>query len=193
MDKTILCRKCGGPHFTIKCGKEKKEEPIKSESVNDLEPESSGDKGKYNKDSGDKGKYNKDSGDKNKYNKDSGDKGKYNKDSKPYGEKKYFKVTYRVKLSELPTNMSEEELMDMTTDWGHIVRIKLLIYEESSTAYIDFGYEDEAIYFVEAIDKTSFEYKILSACRVDSYKAESKDSSTTNSNTPYSNKYYKQK
>ena len=23
-ENKILCRKCGGPHFTIKCGKEKK-------------------------------------------------------------------------------------------------------------------------------------------------------------------------
>lgn len=68
--------------------------------------------------------------------------------------------------------MSEEELMELTTDWGHIVRIKLLIYEESSTAYIDFGYEDEAEYFVEAIDKTPFEYRMISACRVESFRAD---------------------
>jgi len=71
--------------------------------------------------------------------------------------------------------MTEEELMELTTNWGHIVRIKLLVYEENSTAYIDFGYEDEAEYFVEAIDKTPFEHRIISACRVESYKSDNKN------------------
>ena len=26
VEHKVLCRKCGGPHFTIKCGKEKTEE-----------------------------------------------------------------------------------------------------------------------------------------------------------------------
>jgi len=48
----------------------------------------------------------------------------------------------------------------------------LLVYEESATAYIDFGYEDEADYFVEALDKTPFEYRMLTACRVESYRTD---------------------
>ena len=45
--------------------------------------------------------------------------------------------------------------------WGHIIKIRLNAYEESSTAYIEFGYEDEANYFVKALDKTPFDYLLL--------------------------------
>ena len=161
-ENKVVCRKCGGPHFTIKCGKEKKEEPIKTEQNNVKQVEEKPKElQKSHKES-----THFDSKWKDSKNKDE------DKEIKQRGERKYFKVTYRVKLSELPTDMSEEELMEMTTDWGHIVRIKLLEYEESSTAYIDFGYEDEAEYFVEAIDKTPFEYRVLTACRVESFRTE---------------------
>jgi hypothetical protein len=59
--------------------------------------------------------------------------------------------------------MTEEEMMELTCDWGNVIRVKVLNYEESSVAYIDFGYMDEANYFIEAIDKTPFEYLILAA------------------------------
>ena len=68
--------------------------------------------------------------------------------------------------------MTESEIMELTTDWGHIIRIKLLIYEESSCAYIDFGYENEANYFVDSINKTPFEHRVLTACRVDSVRVD---------------------
>jgi len=83
--------------------------------------------------------------------------------------KQYFKTTYRVKISDLPVDMTEEEMMELTCEWGHIVRIKVLNYNDSSVSYIDFGYEDEANYFIKAIDKTPFELILISASRVDSY------------------------
>lgn len=171
-ENKVICRKCGGPHFTIKCGKEKKEEPVKSQPTPTQSVEDKQDiKEKSTKELNKTSKENSHSnGDFKQRNKDFSD----DKEHKPRGERKYFKVTYRVKLSELPTDMTEEELMEMTTDWGHIVRIKLLVYEESATAYIDFGYEDEADYFVEAIDKTPFEYRMLTACRVESFKTDKK-------------------
>jgi hypothetical protein len=132
-EHTIKCRKCNGPHLTIKCGREKKE------IVQEQLPEK----------------------------RDYCEKRDY-VEKRDYTKKRFFKVTYRVKLSELPIDMTESELYKLTTDWGHIVKIKLLVYNESSCAYIDFGYENEANYFVESIDKTPFEYKLLFASRVDS-------------------------
>ena len=133
----IICRKCGGPHFTIKCGKEKTEEKkdivIETEKNNTYKTE------------------------------------KYNNNFEKKERKQYFKTTYRVKISELPIDMTDEEMMELTSEWGHIVRIKVLNYNESSVAYVDFGYEDEAEYFIKAIDKTPFEMILLSATRVDSY------------------------
>ena len=128
----IICRKCGGPHFTIKCGKEKKEEIIEVEKNITYKTE------------------------------------KYNNFEKK-DRKQYFKTTYRVKISDLPVDMTEEEMMELTSEWGHIVRLKVLNYNESSVSYVDFGYEDEADYFIKAIDKTPFELILISATRVDSH------------------------
>jgi hypothetical protein len=158
----IICRKCGGPHFTIKCGKEVIPviEPIVTEPV--IEPQITGPVTEPRKrfDLNRKQEHNTDT----KYNNTDT---KYNKHNKH--EKYYSRVTYRVKLSELPRDMSEEELMELTSDWGHIVKLKVINYDENSVAYIDFGFEDESKYFIEAIDKTPFESLLLSATRVDSY------------------------
>ena len=133
----IICRKCGGPHFTIKCGKEKTEEKkdivIETEKNNTYKNE------------------------------------KYNNNFEKKERKQYFKTTYRVKISELPIDMTDEEMMELTSEWGHIVRIKVLNYNDSSVSYIDFGYKDEADYFIKAIDKTPFELILISVTRVDSY------------------------
>jgi len=137
----IICRKCGGPHFTIKCGKEKVIDPI----IKPLEKEPENNHPTQNLP-------------------------KVNFIDKPIKRERYHsKVTYRVKLSELPRDVSEEELMELTSEWGHIVKIKVINYDENSVAYIDFGFEDEATYFIEAIDKTPFESLLLSATRVESY------------------------
>ena len=45
-------------------------------------------------------------------------------------------------------------------------KIKLVSAGDTTTAYIDFGYKEEAEYFVSAIDKTPFDYRILSACLI---------------------------
>jgi hypothetical protein len=176
MENKVLCRKCGGPHFTIKCGKEKKEEPVKVES--DIKPQHTDTR----TNNSDREYKHRDNGDREYKHRDNGDKKEYeDRENRPRGDRKYFKTTYRVKLSELPLDMSEEELMELTTDWGHIVRIKLLVYTDNSTAYIDFGYEDEADYFVEAIDKTPLEYKLLTACRVESFRADKPNENSTES------------
>ncbi len=164
-ENKVICRKCGGPHFTIKCGKEKTELVPAPAQIGPMEKQE-----KHNQ--ANQTNQTKPNEKVVKYSSNKPSQDNMEQEFRPRQEKKYFKVTFRVKLSELPTDMTEEELMEMTTDWGHIVRIKLLVYEESSTAYIDFGYEDEADYFVEAIDKTPFEFRVISACRVESFRVE---------------------
>lgn len=141
-ENKVTCRKCGGPHFTIKCGKEKKpEEPVTVtiSTVNDNKPLEKNNKTKFVK---------------SEY-----------KDRKPF-----FKTTYRVKITDLPTNMTEEEMMELTCDWGHVVRIRVNNYYESSTAYIDFSIEEQAEYFIKAINKTPFDSMIITAQRVESVR-----------------------
>ena len=128
----IKCRKCGGPHFTIKCGKEIKPNNILN-SIN------------YDEDN-------------TNYSK---------KNSNIENNKKYNKKTYTVKISELPYDITEKELMELTYDWGNIIKIKVLNYQENSAAYIDFKYEEQANYFVKALHKTIFEYLLINVMRVD--------------------------
>jgi len=172
---TLVCRKCGGPHLTMKCGKDKvvvEEKPIeyKRKTYSELRNEFN----KKNPDMQEEKSSSKalDTQPKLEIRIDSEQPVYVNKEKNiNYNEfverdrnhRHHFKTTFRVKLSNLPTDMTEEEMMELTCDWGNVIRVKVLNYEESSVAYIDFGYMDEANYFIEAIDKTPFEYLILAA------------------------------
>lgn len=123
MTSHINCRKCGGPHFTIKCDKDKKTE-IKHNNIkyNDIKDE--------NKDK------------KNKY------------------------ITYRVKISELPSDLTEKEMMEQLYEWGDIVRLKVLNHSDISIVFIDFKFEAQADYFVKALNKTDYDHHIISVSRI---------------------------
>lgn len=157
--KSVVCRKCGGPHFTIKCGKEKKvEEPI----VKSLENNKKNDITIENEPCEKVKTISQATLDKkskiflsNEINKN---KQNYNRP--------VFKNRYKVKIAELPLDMTNEEMMELTFDWGYILNIKVLNYEDKSVAYIDFGYEDQADYFVKALDKTPFDYLLLNVSRI---------------------------
>ena len=141
----IICRKCGGEHLTIKCGREL-ETTIVKEIKQDTPKQDS-----YKQDSSKQDSYKQDS---------------YKQDykSREYSQfkHKYSKV-YTVKLSDLPIDISEPELYELLENWGHITKVRVLMYEDNSSAYIDFCSIDEASYFVRAIHKTPFDSFIISA------------------------------
>lgn len=154
----IICRKCGGPHFTIKCGKTTVPEPtvvpVVASAPNIVEHTVDTLSSKETKSSA---------------------KSTLDKKSEERSERferperrQYFKQTYRVKLGDLPVDMSEQEMMELTSDWGHVAKIRVINYEDASVSYIDFGYEDEADYFVKALDRTPFDHYIITAQRVES-------------------------
>jgi len=125
----LVCRKCGGSHLTIKCGRLQND---KQNVSNQLPSKQIFENKKYN----------------------------FHTDIKK-------NKIYGIKISNLPNNMTNEELMELTSNWGHIVRLKVLNYEETSCAYISFAFEDEAKYFVKALDKTPFEYQILNVVQTE--------------------------
>jgi len=157
-ETNLKCRKCGGAHFTIKCGKEKNPEIIIESNIKQNDNDNKQNNNDYKQ---------------NKKQIDIDDKKQYGfKKSENNFRNKFQstnKITYRVKLSELPNDMTEEEMLELTSEWGHIIKVKVINYDENSVAYIDFGFEDEAKYFIEAIDKTPFESLLLSASQVESY------------------------
>lgn len=72
-----------------------------------------------------------------------------------------IKKLYKVKMTNLPVDFFEEELRDLLSDWGDLARLKVLNYEESSTAYIEFYKEDQIDYLIKALHKTPFDNRII--------------------------------
>jgi ribosomal protein L15 len=154
MDNKIVCRKCQGNHLTIKCGKEES----KLDKLTEIKPEENEKKIYIQRNSYDR--ENKQPYDKpyDRENKQPYDR--ENKEHKPY--RKFGKV----KMTNLPPDVTQEEMLELTYDWGMIARLTTVNHDENSNVYIDFKSEDMADYFVKALDRTPFEYRILSVERI---------------------------
>jgi hypothetical protein len=128
MASLIKCRKCGGPHVTLKCGKEKQD--LNTVLENTFTPKQT-----YNN----------------------------NTHSMSYRIDKRKIVV--IKISNLPQDITVPELNELVSEWGKIGRINISNYD-NTTCYIDFYFEDEANYFIKAIDKTPFDNLILNVEKV---------------------------
>ena len=177
----LVCRKCQGSHLTIKCGKENKsviESKILEYNNHIDEKRGKGGKSSFydNSESNFKDGDNK-SGFRD--NPESNFRGRDNKSGKgSKGGKGGFydnsesdvkherRPLHKVKISNLPFDMSEEELNELLYEWGHVVRLRLLNYESNSTAYIEFKDKEAADYIVKALDKTPFEHIMLDVERL---------------------------
>ena len=142
----IVCRKCGGDHLTIKCGKTKDEKPVEEKPIEKQE--------NNNQEKLEETKEN---------NNNNQEKLEDNKETRRYEQR----VSYRVKVSELPNDITEDEMMELCNNWGYITKLKIINYEDTSVSYIDFNKEECADYFVEALHRTPFEHLILNVTRVE--------------------------
>jgi len=147
MNNKIICRKCGGEHLTIKCGKDVPVPIIDKEIITSTESKP------Y------KPEFNRNDFDRKDFDRKDFDRKDYRQKPRNYDKSKLSTV----KLSDLPLDTTEPELYELLQDWGHIVKVKVLSYNECNVAYIDFIYNEEAVYFIEAIDKTPFDRFIISA------------------------------
>ena len=130
----LKCRKCGGPHVTLKCGKDKQDlETILDNKF--LLPKKEETKREDNNHRHDNHKHN-------------------------YSERIDKRKIITVRISNLPSDITVPELNNLVGEWGKIGRINLNNYD-NTTCYIDFYFKDEADYFVKAIDKTRFDNVIL--------------------------------
>jgi hypothetical protein len=127
MSNNIVCRKCGGNHFTTKCGRD-------NSTVEAIAPS---DRQTFNKD-------------------------KFNNNKKKEN-------IFRVQISNLPLDMSDNEMKELLYNWGEITKIKVINYEESSVAYIDFKYKEQSEHFINALDKTFFDNNTIYTNAVKSY------------------------
>jgi hypothetical protein len=127
----LKCRKCSGPHVTLKCGKDKQDlEAILDNKFSLPKREETKREDNYNN---------------HKHN---------------YSERIDKRKIVTVRISNLPFDITVPELNYLVGEWGKIGRINLNNYD-NTTCYIDFYFKDEADYFVKAIDKTIFENLIL--------------------------------
>ena len=143
----IICRKCKGNHLTIKCGKD---------GANTIEKLMEVETPKQIDITSDKSTYK--TSEKTNYKTSDNTKTTYQTEDKPYFKREFNRDTKygKAKITNLPTDLSEEDLLELLYEWGTVKRLKVLNYSESSTAYIDFRNEEEVDYFIKALDKTPF-------------------------------------
>ena len=99
-----------------------------------------------------------------------GERKPYDGERKPYdGERKPYekKINFKVKINNLPSDISKEELYELCNDWGNIKYINVNGYKDESVAFIEFREEDQCKYFIEALDNTPFDYRIIKISRID--------------------------
>ena len=137
----IKCRKCGGDHFTSKCGKDKpvieKKEPV-CVKVSDVKPSK-------------------------KRNFVRKPRKTISKNKKSEG---YIR-TFKVKLTNIPDDLTLQNLNKMMIGWGKVGNIKIrndnYKGEKNYYSIIEFYDKDAAEYFIKAVDRTPLGFLLLSA------------------------------
>jgi hypothetical protein len=99
------------------------------------------------------GKFKQNDDRKFKQNDDDREKRKYNK----------------VKISNLPYDITTEELTCLLENWGHVNRVYVKNFKENSFAIIEFKFKDELDYFIKALNSTPFENQIISVTELDNF------------------------
>jgi len=149
-ESKIVCRKCQGPHLTIKCGKEKEnkvedkikkqidEKPRRDFKERDHQPR---------------------------------DRDHHRDKDQPYPRRDFKSSKHgKVKLSNLPNDILEDDLYELLKDWGQVYKLNLVSRDNylgqggttrSTAAYIEFRAEEQADYFLKAFDNTACNNQIL--------------------------------
>jgi RNA recognition motif-containing protein len=140
---TVICRKCGGNHFTIKCGKEIKTESVLETKIEQRSENQTTHKSEFNSTHKQHYKYNE-----------------------PNQDNKRNENKFSIKIKDLPNDMTQEEVEELMAEWGQIYRIKVNNYDDCSIVYVDFKYEVEADHFIKALNKTVFDNVIISVEKV---------------------------
>jgi hypothetical protein len=81
--------------------------------------------------------------------------------------KYYNDKRYKVKILNLPNNFEYSEISEFAKDWGHVLKINTKNFDNSSIAVVEFKYEQEADYFIEALDNTPYEHYILKVTKIE--------------------------
>jgi len=81
--------------------------------------------------------------------------------------REYNGKRYKVKILNLPNNIEYNEISEFAKDWGHVLKINTKNFDNSSIAVIEFKYEIEAEYFINALDNTPFDHCIIKVIKIE--------------------------
>jgi hypothetical protein len=81
--------------------------------------------------------------------------------------REYNGKRYKVKILNLPNNIEYNEISEFTKDWGHVLKINTKNFDNNSIAVIEFKYEIEADYFINALDNTPFDHYIIRVIKIE--------------------------
>jgi hypothetical protein len=152
MENSLKCRKCGGKHLTIKCNINNNKYNTK---LNENENNNS-----YNTKSNEN---NNSESNNNRYNSKSNNN-RYNTKSNDYNN---YKKYYKVKISNLPSDITLEELTNLLENWGNIIKTYVKNFNENSFAIIEFKFKNELDYFIKAINGTPFDNEIITVTELE--------------------------
>jgi len=68
---------------------------------------------------------------------------------------------YKVRISELPNDITEKELYELLQEWGNVIKIIIKHYEKTASAYVTFKNENEVEYLIKAINSTVFDHNLI--------------------------------
>lgn len=138
----LQCKKCGGPHLTIKCGKNN------SNRNNNMNYSSNNMNNSSNSNS-----YKNTS---HRNNMNNSNRNNFNRNNFNRNREKFC-----VRMSNIPDDLTIRELSELLLEWGDVGKINFNNNIKYKAAYIDFYIKEEAEYFVEALHKTPFDTFII--------------------------------
>ena len=169
----VKCRKCGGDHFTSKCGKEKKPEVSKKNDSNHTDSnhtdsnhtDSNHTDSNSNRNNSNHTDSNRNNSNRNNSNHNYDSKKNYDmKNKKRSRFRKQFDSnikTFKVKINNLPRDLTLQNLNKMMLGWGRIGDIRLRQDRSSSYALINFFDMEARDYFIDAINGTPVGFMML--------------------------------
>ena len=162
----VKCRKCGGDHFTSKCGKEKKPEVSKKNDSNHTDSNHT-DSNHTDSNRNNSNRNNSNHSNSNRNNSNHNYDSKKNFDMKNKKRSRFRKQfdsnikTFKVKINNLPRDLTLQNLNKMMLGWGRIGDIRLRQDRSSSYALINFFDMEARDYFIDAINGTPVGFMML--------------------------------
>jgi hypothetical protein len=172
----LQCKKCGGPHLTIKCGKNNSNRNNNmnnssnnmnnssnnmNNSSNNMNNSSNSNSYKNtshrnNMNNSNRNNFNRNNSNMNNFNRNNSDRNNSDRNNFNRNREKFC-----VRMSNIPDDLTIRELSELLLEWGDVGKINFNNNIKYKAAYIDFNIKEEAEYFVEALHKTPFDTFII--------------------------------